>query len=412
MLLQHDQDLVVETNTACRINEVDNTMKFAKRIETQKAAHWATVHRLVAEKESQGTPVIRLASGNPDLPTPPQVVETLRESILDPLYHRYPFTYRTDVHHAVATYYQNRFGVSLDSGSEVITFSGSQEGISDIGLALLEPGDIGLVTDPAYGSYAHATEFAGAAVFSLPLTADNGFLPDLDHIPADILEKARVLWIGYPHNPTGAIAPLSFFEKAVAFAREHDLIVVHDNAYAEICYDGYVAPSFLEVEGAKAVGIELNTLSKSHNMAGWRFGMVVGHREIIEALRLVETNHSMGLFGPVQLADIEAITSDQSWLAERNATYQQRRDILVAGLSAAGLTVSVPKATLYVWAKIPDRFAGDGFDFSKLILEQTAVWIDSGPFYGEGGKRYIRGTVTVEDEVLKEAMGRLQGLSY
>ena len=387
-------------------------MKFAKRIDSQKAAHWATVHRLVAEKEAQGTPVIRLASGNPDLPTPPKIVETLRESILDPLYHRYPFTYRTDVHHAVATYYQNRFGVLLDPENEVTTFSGSQEGISDIGLALLEPGDIGLVTDPAYGSHARATEFAGAAVFSLPLSAKNGFLPDLESIPANILEKARVLWIGYPHNPTGAIAPLSFFEKAVAFARAHDLIVVHDNAYAEICYDGYVAPSFLAIEGAKAVGIELYTLSKSHNMAGWRFGMAVGNQEIIQALRLVGINHSMGLFGAVQLAAIEAMTSDQSWLAERNAIYQRRRDIIVEGLCAAGLTVSVPKATLYVWAKIPDRFAGDGFDFSKLILEQTAVWIDSGPFYGEGGKRYIRCTVTVEEEVLKEAMRRLKGLDY
>jgi LL-diaminopimelate aminotransferase len=262
-------------------------MKFAKRIDSQKAAHWATVHRLVAEKEAQGTPVIRLASGNPDLPTPPKIVETLRESILDPLYHRYPFTYRTHVHHAVATYYQNRFGVLLDPENEVTTFSGSQEGISDIGLALLEPGDIGLVTDPAYGSHARATEFAGAAVFSLPLSAKNGFLPDLESIPATILEKARVLWIGYPHNPTGAIAPLSFFEKAVAFARAHDLIVVHDNAYAEICYDGYVAPSFLAIEGAKAVGIELNTLSKSHNMAGWRFGMAVGNQETLNLYQFV-----------------------------------------------------------------------------------------------------------------------------
>jgi LL-diaminopimelate aminotransferase len=387
-------------------------MKFAKRIESQKAAHWATVHRLVAEKESQGTSVIRLASGNPDLPTPPEIVETLRESILEPVYHRYPFTYGTDIHNAVATYYQNRFGVSLDPEREVITFSGSQEGISDIGLALLEPGDIGLVTDPAYGSYALATEFAGAAVFSLPLTAENRFLPDLDRIPADILEKARVLWIGYPHNPTGAVAPLAFFEKTVAFAREYDIIVVHDNAYAEICYDGYVAPSFLALEGAKAVGIELNTLSKSHNMAGWRVGMAVGNQSIIQALRLVGINHSMGLFGPVQLAAIKAMISDQSWLSERNATYQRRRDIIVEGLCAAGLTVAVPKATLYVWAKIPDRFAGDGFDFSKLVLEQTAVWIDSGPFYGEGGKRYIRCTVTVDDEVLKAAMERLQGLDY
>ncbi|MFK7802113.1 MAG: aminotransferase class I/II-fold pyridoxal phosphate-dependent enzyme [Anaerolineae bacterium] len=387
-------------------------MKFAQRIESQKAAHWATVHRLVAERESRGTPVIRLASGNPDLPTPPDIVETLRESILDPLYHRYPFTFRTEIYQAVATYYKNRFDVQLNPETEIHTFSGSQEGIGDVGLALLERGDIGLVTDPAYGSHSRATEFAEAEVYYLPLTAENNFLPNLAVIPADVLAKARVLWIGYPHNPTGAIAPLSFFEEVVTFAKRNDIIVVHDNAYAEICFDGYVAPSFLAVEGAKEVGIELNTLSKSHNMAGWRFGMAVGNQDIINALRLVNINHSMGMFGPVQLAAIEAMTGDQTWLAERNAIYQRRRDIIVKGLRAAGLSVTTPKATLYVWARIPDRFEGDGFEFSKLILEQTAVWIDSGPFYGPGGERYIRCTVTVKDDVLIEAMEKLKGLEF
>ena len=387
-------------------------MKFAQRIESQKAAHWATVHRLVAERESRGTPVIQLASGNPDLPTPPDIVETLRESILNPLYHRYPFTFRTEIYQAVATYYKNRFDVQLNPETEIHTFSGSQEGIGDVGLALLERGDIGLVTDPAYGSHSRATEFAEAEVYYLPLTAENDFLPNLAVIPADVLAKARVLWIGYPHNPTGAIAPLSFFEEVVTFAKRNDIIVVHDNAYAEICFDGYVAPSFLAVEGAKEVGIELNTLSKSHNMAGWRFGMAVGNQDIINALRLVNINHSMGMFGPVQLAAIEAMTGDQTWLAERNAIYQRRRDIIVKGLRAAGLSVTTPKATLYVWARIPDRFEGDGFEFSKLILEQTAVWIDSGPFYGPGGERYIRCTVTVKDDVLIEAMERLKGLEF
>ncbi|MEM7799233.1 MAG: aminotransferase class I/II-fold pyridoxal phosphate-dependent enzyme [Chloroflexota bacterium] len=387
-------------------------MKFADRIESQKAAHWSTVHKLVANREADGTPVIRLASGNPDMPTPPDVVETLRESILDPLYHRYPFTFRTDINQAISTYYQNRFGVCIDPESEVSTFGGSQEGIANLALALLNPGDLAIMVDPAYGSYARATEFAGAEAYKILVKEEDGFLPNLSAIPADIVKRARLLWISYPQNPTGAIAPLSFFEEVIAFAKANDIIVVHDNAYAEIAFDGYIPPSFLAVEGAKEVGVELNTLSKSHNMAGWRFGFVVGHPKIMQALYLVGVNHSMGLFGPVQLAAIEALTADQSWIADRNKIYQRRRDIVVEGLRKAGLSPYVPKATLYVWTRIPDNFEGDGFDFSKLILEQTAVWIDSGPFYGEGGKRYIRVTLTVPEETLIEAMERLSQLTF
>lgn len=387
-------------------------MKFAKRIESQKAAHWSTVHQLIAAKEAEGAPVIRLASGNPDMPTPQPIVETLRESILDPLYHRYPFTFRTEVLQAVASYYQTRFGATLDPENEVFIFQGSQAGIGDLGLALLEPGDIALITDPAYGSYQRATEFAGAEPYLVPLTEERDFIPDLTAIPADVLQRARVLWIGYPQNPTGATAPIPFLEELVRFGKAHDIVIIYDNAYAEVAFDGYVAPSFMAVEGAKEVGVELNTLSKSHNMAGWRFGMAMGNSEIMRALYLTGMNHSMGMFGPTQLAAIEALTGDQSWLKERNLVYQRRRDIVVNGMRAAGLHPYVPKATLYVWTRIPDNFPGDGFDFSKLVLQQTGVWIDAGPFYGEGGTRYIRATLTVADEMLQEAMNRLQKVTF
>jgi LL-diaminopimelate aminotransferase len=286
---------------------------------------------------------------------------------------------------------------------------GSQASIGAAGLALLEPGDVALVTDPAYGSYARATEFAGADVYWLPIREESGFLPDLAQVPADVLAKTRVLWLGYPHNPTGAIAPLSFFEEVVAFAQQHDIIVIHDNAYGDITYDGYVAPSFLAVDGAKEVGIELNTLSKSHNMAGWRVGMAVGNAEIIRALNMVGANTTMGLFGPVQLAAVEALTSDQSWIAERNLVYQRRRDMVVAGLQRVGLRPYIPKATLYVWAHLPDGY-DDALAFSKMVLDKTHVWMTSGNFFGAGGNQYIRVTLTMADEVLQEAMDRLLSL--
>ena len=385
-------------------------MKFAKRLDAQKNIHWAVVRQLLTEKAKDGRPIIRLSSGDPDMPTPDHIVETLRESVLDPTYHRYPFSFQTELHQAVADWYDGRFGVSLDPATEVRMSAGSQASIGAAGLALLDPGDIALITDPAYGSYARATGFAGAEIHWLPISEETAFLPDLSQIPESVLGRTRVLWLGYPHNPTGAVAPLSFFEEVVAFAQAHDIIVVHDNAYSCITYDGYQAPSFLAVDGAKEVGIELNTLSKSHNMAGWRVGMAVGNAEIIRALNLVGANSTMGLFGPVQLAAVEALTSDQSWLDERNLIYQKRRDIVVAGLRGAGLTPFVPKATLYVWARLPNGY-DDSFAFSKMVLDQTDVWMTSGNFFGEGGNRYIRVTLTMPDEILQEAMDRLQQLT-
>ena len=385
-------------------------MKFAKRLDAQKNIHWAIVRQLLTEKAKDGRPIIQLSSGDPDMPTPRHVVETLRESVQDSTYHRYPFSFQTGLSEAVAQWYNGRFGVSLNPNTEIRLTAGSQAGIGDIGLALLEPGDIALVTDPAYGSYARATEFAGAQVHWLPISEEAGYLPDLEQIPEAILAKTRVLWLNYPQNPTGAVAPLSFFEKVVTFAQQHDIIVVHDNAYADITYDGYVAPSFLAVSGAKRMGVELNTLSKSHNMAGWRVGMVVGNAEIIRALNMVGANSTMGLFGPVQLAAVEALTADQGWITERNLIYQKRRDIVVAGLQQAGLFPLVPKATLYVWARLPKGYE-DSFAFSKMVLAQTDVWMTSGNFFGEGGNRYIRVTLTKPEEMLQKAMDRLQSLT-
>ena len=388
------------------LDNLREEMRFAKRIKEQAGVHWATVHKLIAAKQAEGVDVIRLSSGDPDLPTPHTVVETLRESVLDPTYHRYPFSFRTDLFPAIAGWYQTRFGVMLDPATEVMALSGSQEGIGMLGLAVMEPGSTALVTDPAYGSYARATKFAGGNVHVLPIDAEGGYLPDLGKISVQILQQTRLLWLNYPNNPTGAIAPISFFEEVVAFAKQYNLIVCHDNAYSEVTYDSYIAPSFLAVDGAKDIGVEINTLSKAFNMAGWRVGMAVGNADVIAAMRKVYVNSSMGLFGPVQLAAIEVLSGDMGWLAERNAIYQERRDIVVDGLRNAGFDPLVPKATLYVWAKLPDGET-DSFAFSKRLLDETGVWLSSGSFFGPGGNQYIRATLTLSNERLREAMQRI-----
>lgn len=382
-------------------------MKFASRITQQNSIYWSTVRELIESKRAEGVDVIRVSAGDPDLPTPPHVVETLRESVLDPTYHRYPFSFRTELPQAIAGWYEKRFGVALDPASEVMATNGSQEAVGMMSLATMEPGAGALMTEPSYSSYWRSTRFAGGEVQWMPTDAAGGYLPDLDAISAETLQTTRIIWLNYPNNPTGAIAPLSFFDKVVAFAKKHNIIVCHDNAYSEITYDGYVAPSFLQADGAKEVGVELNTVSKAFNMAGWRLGMVVGNADVIRALNKVRENHSMGIFGPVQHAAIEVLTSDHSWVADRNALYQERRDILVEGLRAAGFKPLVPKASLYVWAELPDGY-DDAFALAKRLLDETGVWLLSGNFFGPTGNRYIRATVTLPAERLREAMARIK----
>jgi LL-diaminopimelate aminotransferase len=276
---------------------------------------------------------------------------------------------------------------------------------------VLDPGTVALVPDPAFGSYERATKFAGGEVYRLPLREETGYLADLSAIPPEVLARTRLLWLNYPHNPTGAIAPLSFFDKVVAFARQHDILVCHDNCYSEITYDGYIAPSFLAVEGAKDVVVELNSLSKAFNMAGWRVGMAVGNAEALGALAQVSWNTSMGLFGPVQLAAINALNGAQSWTLETKGIYEERREIVVKGLRAIGLDAPYPKGTLFVWAKLPELYQ-DSREFSMQVLDQLGVWISSGVFFGQGGEGYVRASLTVPTEQLLEAMERLPDLEW
>jgi LL-diaminopimelate aminotransferase len=384
-------------------------MKFSSRLQEVKRVHWHMVRKLINAKEAAGVKTISLASGNPDLPTPPAIVEAACEALRDPTYHRYPFSFQTRYGEAVASWYQNRFDVELNPATEVRPLAGSQEGIGNLVMTVMEPGTTALIPAPAYDSYARITRFAGGEVYPLPLRAENGFLPDLAAIPPDVLDRARLLWLNYPNNPTGAIAPLTFFEKVVDFANRNKIWVCHDNAYSDVCFDGYKAPSFLSVDGAKEVGIELNTLSKAFNMAGWRLGMAVGNAELLAAMAFVSFNTSMGLFGPSQIAAIEALRADKCWMLERNERYRERRDILVEGLRSIGLELQRPRATLYVWAKLPPAYC-DSLEFSKWVLDQTGVWITSGIFFGPAGEGYVRGSITLPTEDLVEAMERLQTL--
>jgi LL-diaminopimelate aminotransferase len=381
----------------------------ARRIAELPPYLFAEVDRRIAEKRAQGHDVISLGIGDPDLPTPEHIVRALEETAEQPANHRYPDYYGLrELRVAIAEWYAGRFGVALDADAEVLPLIGSKDGIAHLATAWVDPGDLVLVPDPGYPVYSIGTMLANGEVYWLPLRADHGFLPDLKAIPADVARRARVLWIGYPNNPTAAVAPLEFFRDVVDFAWEHGILVCHDNAYSEVAYDGYRAPSFLQVDGAREIGIEFHSLSKTYNMTGWRIGMVVGNRTAIEALGRVKTNVDSGIFQPVQYAGIAALRGDQTWLAGRNLHYQRRRDAVLATLSRIGLAAPTPRASLYVWGPVP---AGTkSVDFSLRLLDETAVWITPGVGFGPAGEGYFRISLTTPDDRLEEALARLERL--
>jgi len=379
----------------------------ARRIAELPPYLFAEVDRRIAEKRAQGHDVISLGIGDPDLPTPEHIVRVLEETARQPANHRYPDYYGLpELRVAIADWYRARFGVTLDANAEVLPLIGSKEGIAHLATAWVDPGDLVLVPDPGYPVYSIGTMLANGEVYWLPLQADRGFLPDLKAIPAEVAQRARVLWIGYPNNPTAAVAPLEFFEEVVDFAWQHGILVCHDNAYSEVAYEGYRAPSFLQVDGAREIGIEFHSLSKTYNMTGWRIGMVVGNRTAIEALGRVKTNVDSGIFQAVQYAGIAALRGDQTWLVERNLHYQRRRDAVLATLERIGLAAPKPLASLYVWGPVP---AGTkSVDFSLRLLDETAVWITPGVGFGPAGEGFFRISLTTPDDRLEEALGRLE----
>jgi LL-diaminopimelate aminotransferase len=356
--------------------------------------------------QAEGIDVINLGVGSPDLPPPREVIETLYLAALRPDSHGYSgYCGLPALRRAVADYYLTRFETHLEPETEVVILIGSKEGLFNASLAFVDPGDMSLVPDPGYPTYSVGARMAGGVPYRMPLREESGFLPDLEAIPADVARSAKILWLNYPNNPTGSVASMEFLARAVSFAQRYDLLLCHDNPYCDVTFDGYRAPSLLQVPGAKQVALEFNSLSKTYNMAGWRIGMVVGNRDALKALAKVKTNVDSGIFKPIQEAAIRALAVDQSWVKERNATYQARRDVIMRFLPECGLEAAIPKATLYVWARLPDGEVS--WDYSTRVLEATGVWLTHGSAFGQGGEGYVRISLTLPENRLREAGRRL-----
>ncbi len=372
---------------------------------------FAEIDRLKAELIAKGVDVINLGVGDPDLPTPPHIIESLQKAAEKPENHQYPsYSGMNDFRGSVARWYQKRFGVELDANREVLTLIGSKEGIAHLPLACINPGDLALIPTPAYPVYDVATMFAGGESHFLPLVRENAFLPDLGAIPPDVARRAKILFLNYPNNPTGATAERGFFEKVLEFAREYDVVVCHDAAYTEMAFDGYRPMSFLELPGAKEVAIEFHSLSKTYNMTGWRLGFVVGNAEVLAALGQVKSNVDSGAFNAVQEAGITALEADQGCVAQMQRIYQERRDVLIEGLRSAGLTPETPKATFYVWCPVPTGFTSQAF--TSLLLREAGIVTTPGSGFGPPGEGYVRMALTVNKERLAEAVERIRKLAF
>jgi len=382
-------------------------MQLAKRIENLPPYLFVGISRKIAEKRARGEDVISFAIGDPDIPTPQNIIERLCQAAQDPANHRYPESNGLpQLRQAMSSWYQRRFGLSFDPDKEVLPLIGSKEGIGHVALCFIDPGDLALVTDPGYPVYSIGTMFAGGDCHFLPLIEDNDFLPDLDQVPDEVAQRAKLLWINYPNNPTAAVADLDFFEKVVAFAKRHDLAVCHDAPYTEVAFDGYRPLSFLQAPGARDVGVEFHSLSKSYNMTGWRIGMVVGNEGIVGALMRVKSNLDSGIPQAIQYAAIEALLGDQDCIAEHNAIYQRRRDLVVRTLAKIGLRTKPPMASLYVWARIPEGYTS--LDFCSKLLDEASVVVTPGSGYGKYGEGYIRLSLTTPDDRLEEGLSRME----
>ena len=381
-------------------------MKFASRIEKVPPYLFVGISRKIAEKRAQGIDVISFGIGDPDIPTPENVVEKLRETALDSPNHRYPETDGLpEFRQAVADWYQRRFGISVHPDKETLPLIGAKEGIGHAALCFIEPGDIALVPDPGYPVYSVGTWFAGGECHWMPLLEENGWMPDLDAIPDDVADKATVMWLNYPNNPTGAIADADYFAKVVEFAKAHDIAVMHDASYSEVAFDGYRPISFLETQGAIDVGVEFHSLSKSYNMTGWRLGMAVGNEDIISALMVIKSNLDSGVPNAIQYMGMEAMELSQNAIDERNAIYEHRRDRVVQTLRDIGLDAIPPKASLYVWTRIPEGFTSA--EFTALLLDEADIVVTPGNGYGEYGEGYIRLSLTINDEDMEKGLARL-----
>ena len=367
---------------------------------------FATLGARIARLRAAGADVIRLDEGSPDLPPAPFIIQALSETASRPDVHSYqPQNGNLQLRRAWASMYARLFGVELDPDREILPLLGSKEGIFHLLQALVDPGDVVLAPDPGYVTYTRGTQFSGGEVVYVPLLAERGWLPDLQAIPPEVAARAKILFLNYPNNPTGGSADLPFFEQAVAFARQYDILLCHDAAYSQVTFAGYQAPSPLQIPGASKLVVEFNTLSKSHNMAGWRVGAALGQPAALQALYTLKTNTDSGHFYPIMAAAVQAMTGDQAWLVERNEIYRQRRDVVLAGLADLGLEAFPPQGSLYVWSKIPPGW--NSLDFASALLEQAKVSITPGVVFGAAGEGYMRIALTAPQERIEQAMQRM-----
>jgi LL-diaminopimelate aminotransferase len=381
-------------------------VKFASRLDLVPPYLFAELERKIEERRAAGIDVISLGIGDPDLPTPAAVVEEMQRRVARPETHQYPSNRGLAAfREAVARFYEERFGVEIDPEREVIPVLGGKEGVAHIAFACLEPGDVCLSPEPGYPPYTSGPLFAGADVHYLPLIAENDFVPDFGGIEAGTWDRANLLFLNYPNNPTGAVATKSFFPRVVELARRHDVIVVHDSSYSEVAYDGYRPPSFLGTAGAKDVGVEIFSLSKGWNMTGWRLGWIAGNAEVVERYRQLKTNLDSGMFDALQHAGIAALTASRDFPAEMSEIYQRRRDLMIDALAAIGLPASPTKATPYIWTPVPAGHSSA--TFTELVLEEAGVVVSPGPSFGPSGEGFVRISLTVPDNRLEEAARRI-----
>jgi LL-diaminopimelate aminotransferase len=383
------------------------TVELAKRLSGLPPYLFAEIDKVKDEMRRQGVDLISLGIGDPDIPTPPHIVKALQTAAEKILNHQYPpyegtLSFRT----AVAQWYQRRFGVRLDPATEVMSLIGSKEGIGHLPLAFINPGDVVLVPDPGYPVYHAGTLFAGGESAVMPLYASNGFLPDLKKISPEQARRAKLMFINYPNNPTAAVAPKAFFEEVVEFAQCHNIIVCHDAAYSEVAFDGYRPLSFLEVDGAREVGIEMHSLSKTYNMTGWRIGFAVGNAQILAGLATIKTNLDSGVFMAVQDAAIAALSGPDECVEDMRHIYQRRQDIAVAGLNEIGLHAERPRATFYLWVPVPPKYTSS--ELTTRMIREAGVVPTPGIGFGAYGEGFIRLSLTVDDQRLREAIERLQ----
>ena len=382
-------------------------MKLAHRVQQLPPYLFVGISRAIAEKKRKGIDVISFGIGDPDIPTPDFILQKLIEESSNPVNHRYPESDgMIELRTTIANWYKKRFKVNLNPENEVIGLIGGKEGIGHEALAFLDPGDIALVTDPHYPVYSRGTWFAGAECHFMPLKEENNFLPDLENIPSDILKKSKIMWINYPNNPTGAIAGLDFFNKVIEFGIKHDIAILHDAAYSEITYDGYRAPSIMEIPNSKEIAIEFHSLSKAYNMTGWRVGSAVGNKDLISAITTIKSNLDSGIPQAIQHMAIEALKSDDSVISNNIEIYKTRRDRLLSALELIGLEIKSPKAGLYLWAKVPNGY--DSASFTELLLEELDIVVTPGNGFGDSGEGYIRLSLTTPDEDIEKAIERLE----